>query len=131
VHATYEPGVWNYQLQIVWGLGYAGKWSSGIISDTGVLLSDVCNYFVINAVVWLLVVFQGGDLIASLELDDPSAVRKALPFEDGFPPLGLPTARAAKVHQRCADGLSAARNVLAGYQHDVDEVLTCMWISMA
>lgn len=73
-------------------------------------------------------VFQGGDLIASLELDDPSAVRKALPFEDGFPPLGLPTARAAKVHQRCADGLSAAWNVLAGYQHDIDEVLIHLYV---
>jgi len=51
-------------------------------------------------------------------------VRKALPFEDDFPPLGLPTARAAKVHQRCADGLNAAWNILAGYQHDIDEVWT-------
>lgn len=65
---------------------------------------------------------QGGDLIASLDLDDPSAVRKALPFEDSFPPLGLPTAIAAKVHQRCADSLNAARNILAGYEHDLDEV---------
>ncbi|KAG0579665.1 hypothetical protein KC19_4G115000 [Ceratodon purpureus] len=65
----------------------------------------------------------GGDLIASLDLDDPSAVRKALPFEGSFPPLGLPTAVAAKVHQRCADSLNAARNILAGYEHDLDEVV--------
>lgn len=72
----------------------------------------------------LPLVFQGGDLIASLDLDDPSAVRKALPFEGNFPPLGFPTAVGAKVHQRCADSLNAARNILAGYEHDLDEVYT-------
>lgn len=46
-----------------------------------------------------------------------------MPFEDSFPPLGLPTAVAAKVHQRCADSLNAARNILAGYEHDLDEVV--------
>ncbi|XP_024374276.1 acetyl-CoA carboxylase 1 [Physcomitrium patens] len=66
---------------------------------------------------------MGGDLIASLDLDDPSAVRKALPFEGNFPPLGFPTAVGAKVHQRCADSLNAARNILAGYEHDLDEVV--------
>jgi len=81
-------------------------------------------------VTYLFVLLQGGDLIASLDLDDPSAVRKALPFEGSFPPLGLPTAVAAKVHQRCADSLNAARNILAGYDHDLDEVFTCMWIGI-
>ncbi|MCO5565015.1 hypothetical protein L7F22_018685 [Adiantum nelumboides] len=64
-----------------------------------------------------------GDLIASLDLDDPSAVRKAVPYEGGFPPLGSPTPMAGKVHQRCAASIQAAENVLAGYDHDVDEVV--------
>jgi hypothetical protein len=49
-------------------------------------------------------------------------VRKAIPFGGSFPPLGTPTAVSAKVHQRCADHINAARNVLAGYEHDIDEV---------
>nr|BBG67099.1 acetyl-CoA carboxylase [Gnetum ula] len=66
---------------------------------------------------------QAGDLIAALDLDDPSAVRKAAPFVGGFPVLGPPTAVAGKVHQRCAASTNAARMVLAGYEHDIDDVV--------
>lgn len=75
---------------------------------------------------------QAGELIARLDLDDPSAVRKAEPFRDGFPTLGPPTAVSGtgKVHQRCAASLSAARMILSGYEHDIEEVvqslLTCL-----
>lgn len=67
---------------------------------------------------------QAGELIAKLDLDDPSAVRKAEPFHGGFPRLGLPTEVSAKVHKRCAATLNAARMILAGYEHQVDEVNT-------
>eukprot|EP01018_Ginkgo_biloba_P038670 Gb_33780 [translate_table: standard] len=66
---------------------------------------------------------QAGDLIAGLDLDDPSAVRKAEPFHGNFPLLGPPTAVAGKVHQRCAASANAARMVLAGYEHDINEVV--------
>ncbi|KAL5714796.1 acetyl-coenzyme-A carboxylase [Ranunculus cassubicifolius] len=66
---------------------------------------------------------QAGDLIASLDLDDPTAVRKAEPFHGSFPLLGPPTAVSGKVHQRCAASLNAARMILAGYEHNVDEVV--------
>ncbi|XP_059279749.1 acetyl-CoA carboxylase 1-like [Lycium ferocissimum] len=66
---------------------------------------------------------QAGELIASLDLDDPSAVRKAEPFHGKFPLLGPPSAISGKVHQRCAASLNAARMVLAGYEHNVDEVI--------
>ncbi|XP_010538957.1 PREDICTED: acetyl-CoA carboxylase 1 [Tarenaya hassleriana] len=66
---------------------------------------------------------QAGELIAKLDLDDPSAVRKAEPFHGSFPRLGPPTAIAGKVHQRCAASLNAARMILAGYEHNVDEVV--------
>ncbi|ERM94222.1 hypothetical protein AMTR_s00010p00206450 [Amborella trichopoda] len=66
---------------------------------------------------------QAGDLIAKLDLDDPSAVRKAEPFHGCFPPLGPPTAVAGKVHQRCAASINAARMILAGYEHNIDEVV--------
>eukprot|EP00897_Mesotaenium_endlicherianum_P010369 jgi/Mesen1/9360/ME000061S08809 len=64
-----------------------------------------------------------GDLIAGLDLDDPSAVRKAVPFTNELPPLGPPTSLGGKVHQRCAAAVIKAKNVLAGYEHNVEEVV--------
>ncbi|XP_038715965.1 acetyl-CoA carboxylase 1-like [Tripterygium wilfordii] len=66
---------------------------------------------------------QAGELIARLELDDPSAVRKAEPFRGSFPVLGPPTAISGKVHQKCAASLNATRMILAGYEHNIDEVV--------
>ncbi|MFS7937166.1 putative ligase [Helianthus anomalus] len=66
---------------------------------------------------------QAGELIARLDLDDPSAVRKAEPFHGSFPFLGQPTAISDKVHQKCAATLTAARMILAGYDHNIDEVV--------
>ncbi|CAL0305547.1 unnamed protein product [Lupinus luteus] len=66
---------------------------------------------------------QAGELIARLDLDDPSAVRKAEPFNGTFPVLGLPTAISGKVHQKCAASLNAARMILAGYEHNIDDVV--------
>ncbi|GAV59283.1 CPSase_L_chain domain-containing protein/Biotin_lipoyl domain-containing protein/Carboxyl_trans domain-containing protein/Biotin_carb_C domain-containing protein/CPSase_L_D2 domain-containing protein/ACC_central domain-containing protein [Cephalotus follicularis] len=66
---------------------------------------------------------QAGELIAKLDLDDPSAVRKAEPFHGSFPILGPPTAISGKVHQRCAACVNATRMILAGYEHNIDEVV--------
>nr|ASZ00198.1 acetyl-CoA carboxylase 1 [Geranium incanum] len=66
---------------------------------------------------------QAGELIARLDLDDPSAVRKAEPFQGSFPVLGPPTAISGKIHQRCAASLNAAQMILAGYEHNIDEVV--------
>ncbi|XP_078164139.1 acetyl-CoA carboxylase 1-like isoform X1 [Carex rostrata] len=66
---------------------------------------------------------QAGELIANLDLDDPSAVRRAEPYTDQFPKLGPPTALSGKVHQRFAASLHAARMILAGYEHDIGKVL--------
>ncbi|KAH1086765.1 hypothetical protein GLYMA_07G137400v4 [Glycine max] len=64
---------------------------------------------------------QAGELIARLHLDDPSTVRKAEPFTGSFPVLGPPTAISGKVHQKCAASLNAARMILSGYDHNIDE----------
>ncbi|XP_024517260.1 acetyl-CoA carboxylase 1 isoform X1 [Selaginella moellendorffii] len=64
-----------------------------------------------------------GDLIAVLDLDDPSAVRKAVPFSEGFPALGTPIPVPGKVHHRCALIINASNMILAGYEHNVDEVV--------
>lgn len=66
---------------------------------------------------------QAGDLIAKLDLDDPSAVKRAEPFHGTFPKLGPPAAVSDKVHQRCAASLNAARMILAGYEHDITQVV--------
>ncbi|KAF8046826.1 hypothetical protein N665_3391s0004, partial [Sinapis alba] len=68
-------------------------------------------------------VMLAGELIANLDLADPSTVRKAEPFHGGFPRLGLPTGISAKVHQRYAATLNTARMILAGYEHQVEEVV--------
>ncbi|XP_060973718.1 acetyl-CoA carboxylase 1-like isoform X1 [Cannabis sativa] len=66
---------------------------------------------------------QAGELIARLDLDDPSAVRKAEPFIGTFPILGPPTTISNKVHQKCAAGINAARMILSGYEHNINEVV--------
>ncbi|EPS71957.1 hypothetical protein M569_02801, partial [Genlisea aurea] len=66
---------------------------------------------------------QAGELIARLDLDDPSAVRKAEPFHGSFPLLGPPTAISGKVHQRFTANVNAARMILAGYDHNIDKVV--------
>ncbi|OEL17844.1 Acetyl-CoA carboxylase 2 [Dichanthelium oligosanthes] len=66
---------------------------------------------------------QAGDLIARLDLDDPSAVKRAEPFHGMFPQMGLPVAASSQVHKRYAASLNAARMVLAGYEHNINEVI--------
>ncbi|WOL10531.1 hypothetical protein Cni_G19288 [Canna indica] len=65
---------------------------------------------------------QAGDLISRLDLDYPSAVRRAKPFHGTFPTLGPPIAVSGKVHQRCVASLNDARMILAGYEHNINEV---------
>nr|AHC53984.1 plastid transported acetyl-CoA carboxylase [Eleusine indica] len=66
---------------------------------------------------------QAGDLIARLDLDDPSAVKRAEPFSGSFPNMGPPVAASSQVHKRFAASLNAARMVLAGYEHKIDQVV--------
>ncbi|WJZ91394.1 hypothetical protein VitviT2T_010470 [Vitis vinifera] len=66
---------------------------------------------------------QAGELIARLDLDDPSAVRKVEPFHGSFPILRPPTVISGKIHQRCAASINAARMILTGYDHNIDEVV--------
>jgi len=66
---------------------------------------------------------QAGDLIARLDLDDPSAVKRAEPFDGMFPQTGLPVAASGQVHKRYAASLNAAQMVLAGYENNISEVV--------
>uniref|UniRef100_A0A8R7RE32 biotin carboxylase n=3 Tax=Triticum TaxID=4564 RepID=A0A8R7RE32_TRIUA len=65
---------------------------------------------------------QASDLIARLDLDDPSAVRRAEPFHGTFPKLGHPTAISGKVHQKFTASVNSAHMILAGYEHNVNHV---------
>ncbi|XP_062200626.1 acetyl-CoA carboxylase 1-like [Phragmites australis] len=66
---------------------------------------------------------QANDLIARLDLDDPSSVRRAEPFHGTFPKLGPPTAVSGKVHQKFATSVNSAHMILAGYEHNTNEVV--------
>ncbi|KZV28923.1 hypothetical protein F511_13718 [Dorcoceras hygrometricum] len=68
-------------------------------------------------------VVQAGELIARLELDDSAAIRTVKRFLDSFPVLRPPTSISGKLHQQFAASLNAARMVLAGYKHNIDEVV--------
>nr|AHI94840.1 acetyl-coenzyme A carboxylase [Eleusine indica] len=66
---------------------------------------------------------QANDLIARLDLDDPSSVKRAEPFHGTFPKLGPPTAVSGKVHQKFAASVNSAHMILAGYEHNINEVV--------
>jgi hypothetical protein len=49
-------------------------------------------------------------------------VKRAEPFHGIFPQMDLPVAASSQVHKRYAASLNAARMVLAGYEHNINEV---------
>lgn len=59
-------------------------------------------------------VMNPGDLIATLDLDDPEAVTKAEPYPGGFPDLGPPQVYSSGVDHRFKRSLHDARMILAG-----------------
>ena len=63
-----------------------------------------------------------GEVLARLDLDDPSSVKRAVPFAGALPPLGPPRIVKATLSNRFADSLEAARLILAGYDRPVDKV---------
>ena len=67
--------------------------------------------------------FFAGDLIGTLDIDDPSAFGDlAKPFTGEFPLMGPPTPVPERAHQQFAEALKKAQLILAGYQHNVPEV---------
>lgn len=65
---------------------------------------------------------KGGDVVARLDLDDPSAVKRSAPFTGDLPALGTPTALPEKEHHKFQTALSRAHLVLDGYAQNVDQV---------
>lgn len=64
-----------------------------------------------------------GDLIAQLDLDDPTAVERATPYAGGFPELGPPLVHSQGVDHRFTQAETAAKMIMAGYDHPVDAVV--------
>ena len=87
---------------------------------TNILKSD--GYYIYNKLECMFSLFQANDLIARLDLDDPSSVRRAEPFHGSFPKLGPRTAISGKVHQKFAASVNSAHMILAGYEHNINEV---------
>ena len=68
-------------------------------------------------------VLAAGDLIGSLALDDPTAVARATPYTGGFPELGPPLIYSQGVDHRFKQASDAAASVMAGFEHNVDDVV--------
>lgn len=63
------------------------------------------------------VTLEPGDVIGILELDDPSRVKHAKPFEGQLPALGSPTVLGSKPHQALAAHLEVLYNILDGFDN--------------
>lgn len=59
-------------------------------------------------------VVNAGDVIATLDLDDPTAVLKAKPFSGVLPELGPPVIESDTTEHRFKQTLEAIKMVLAG-----------------
>ena len=55
-----------------------------------------------------------GNLIAILDLDDPTAVQSVTDYTGNFPELGPPLVHSSKVDQRYKSAFRAAKNILQG-----------------
>ncbi|KAG2485379.1 hypothetical protein HYH03_015868 [Edaphochlamys debaryana] len=68
-------------------------------------------------------VLGAGELIASLDLDDGAAVAAPEPFPGALPELGPPQITSSRVDAVLAGAVEAARNILAGYVEQPEQVL--------
>uniref|UniRef100_A0A0E0B9J6 Uncharacterized protein n=1 Tax=Oryza glumipatula TaxID=40148 RepID=A0A0E0B9J6_9ORYZ len=66
---------------------------------------------------------QENDLIARLDLDDTSYVRRVETYNGTFPKLGPPTVVSGKVHQKFSASVGSAQMILAGYEHNINQVV--------
>lgn len=57
---------------------------------------------------------NAGELIAKIELDDPTKVKRADEFKGALPPLGPPQVHSTSVLHRFKQALSSAKSIMAG-----------------
>jgi len=61
-------------------------------------------------------ILKGGELLATLDLDDPSQVTKSLPFDGALPNFRPPKSFGTKTHQLLRSFKESLENFLKGYQ---------------
>jgi acetyl-CoA carboxylase/biotin carboxylase 1 len=66
---------------------------------------------------------SAGELIARLDLDDPSKVKRAEKFTGDLPALSPPTVYCDRVDHRFTQALNAAKMIMAGKK--VNSLLAC------
>ena len=62
---------------------------------------------------------EAGDILGILQLDDPSRVKHAIPFDGQLPPMGPPQLTGNKPPQRFAQLLGTLTNILDGFDNQV------------
>eukprot|EP01087_Luapelamoeba_hula_P008660 TRINITY_DN2184_c0_g1_i2.p1 TRINITY_DN2184_c0_g1~~TRINITY_DN2184_c0_g1_i2.p1 ORF type:complete len:1896 (+),score=263.11 TRINITY_DN2184_c0_g1_i2:359-6046(+) len=73
-------------------------------------------------------VLSAGDIVATIELDDPSTVCKAVNNTEDLPKFGAPRSRELKSHQQFGSALKNVRNLLLGFDYiDMDKTLDEFW----
>ena len=63
-----------------------------------------------------------GQLLGTLDLDDPSSVKKAQPFTGAFPELGPPRVVRNTVSSLFCEAMEAAKQVLSGYERPAEAI---------
>eukprot|EP01119_Soliformovum_irregulare_P013643 TRINITY_DN365_c0_g1_i1.p1 TRINITY_DN365_c0_g1~~TRINITY_DN365_c0_g1_i1.p1 ORF type:complete len:2213 (-),score=948.81 TRINITY_DN365_c0_g1_i1:73-6711(-) len=72
-------------------------------------------------------VIQAGDIVATVQLDDPKKVRRAVVCEGDFPEMKPPYKKGEKLHQLLRDSVKEANSVLTGYSYpDVPTVVNSL-----
>ena len=64
-----------------------------------------------------------GQLLGTLDLDDPSSVKKAQPFTGAFPELGPPRVVRNTVNSLFCEAMEAAKQVLSGYERPAEAIV--------
>ncbi|KAJ3107045.1 acetyl-coenzyme-A carboxylase [Phlyctochytrium planicorne] len=65
-------------------------------------------------------VLATGDIIAKLELDDPSRARTAMPFNGELPALGPPQSFGDKTHHKFRMAVASIESILSGFEYSDD-----------
>ena len=58
---------------------------------------------------------EAGDVMATLELDDPTRIKRATEYKDPLPIMRQPTVPGDRLNQKLQDSVTVLNNILNGY----------------